>query len=147
MALGAAIAVSVTNPILALPLAFLSHFTLEPLPHWNPHTYTEIKNLGKLSTGTIAIIAIDSLTALFLGSLLAARQLPNIPKALVVLTACLLAVSPDLIEAPYYFLKWKNSFLEKTINFQRLIQFDVSPFPGLMTQAVVVLVFAHLAMH
>jgi len=33
---GAAIALSVKSPVLAIPLAFISHFLLDAIPHYNP---------------------------------------------------------------------------------------------------------------
>src|SRR5690242_2115662 len=33
---GAVIALAVKNPVLAIPLAFVSHFVLDLLPHYNP---------------------------------------------------------------------------------------------------------------
>ena len=44
VAVGAAIAASIPNPLIAIPLAFASHFALELVPHWNPHLNTELKN-------------------------------------------------------------------------------------------------------
>ena len=145
-ALGAAIAVQVGNPLLALPLSFVSHFALEPLPHWNPHTYTETKTNGHLSKRTIVIIWADALIALGLGLFVAFHQLPSTTKAATVILSCFFAVLPDLIEAPYYFLGKRHAFFDALIKFQRKLQFDVSPLPGLASQAICVLIFLHLAL-
>ena len=47
VAVGAAIAVAIPNPYLAIPLALASHMILDHTPHWNPHFYTETKKFGK----------------------------------------------------------------------------------------------------
>ena len=145
VALGAAIAINVGNPLLALPLSLFSHFLLEPLPHWNPHTYTEVTTKGKLSKATVAIIWADALTGLFLGLWLALQTLPDKQRFLQVIFACFLAVLPDLIEAPFFFFGWKPKILMKLIQFQRSIQYDVSWLPGFIFQAIVVLILVNWA--
>lgn len=147
VALGALIAVKVGNPYLALPLSFLSHFALETLPHWNPHIFTEIKTRGKLSPQTLGIIAVDVATGLAIGLWVAFQNLPNIPKVALILTACFLAVLPDLIESPYFLFGVRRPFFERLIRFQRRFQFDVSPLPGLLVQTIVAILFLNLATH
>lgn len=147
VALGTAIAVRVGNPLLAIPLSFISHFALEPLPHWNPHTYTEMRTQGRLSQKTVAIIWVDALTALSLGTYIAARQLPNLSKAAIVLLCSFASILPDLIEAPYYFLGVKSKYIDTLIKFQRRIQFDVPPLPGLIFQSIVTLILLNVASH
>ncbi|OGM21086.1 hypothetical protein A2714_02025 [Candidatus Woesebacteria bacterium RIFCSPHIGHO2_01_FULL_38_9] len=132
---GAAIAYKIGDPLLALPLAFGSHFILEKVPHWNPHLNTELKKLGKVSSKSVRIIVIDSLTSLFLGITIASLVLPNTAHAATILAACFFSALPDLIEAPYYFLKQKSNFIEKVwIPFKKSIQVDTSIVPGLTTQ-------------
>lgn len=144
-ALGAAIAVKTGNPLLALPLAFLSHLPLEVLPHWNPHTYTEIKTNGKLSNGTLAVIAIDVVTSLGVGFWIASTTLPDFKKAATIIAACFFAVLPDLMESPYFIFGSRHPFFERLIKFQRRFQFNVSPIPGLIFQALVVLFLVNVA--
>src|SRR5438309_1133076 len=93
---GAAIATLIPIPAIALPLALASHFATDYIPHWNPHTESQ----GNFSTGSIAVIAADSLAALGVGIVLALRS--NHPY--LILLACLLAVLPDVVEIPHFFL-------------------------------------------
>ncbi|MFH1971517.1 MAG: hypothetical protein ABIJ05_04005, partial [Patescibacteria group bacterium] len=44
---GAAIASKITNPLLSIPISFVSHFVLEKVPHWNPHLNSETEKYGK----------------------------------------------------------------------------------------------------
>jgi len=74
VAVAAAIATKVANPALSLPLALASHFVLDKIPHWNPHTFTETQKLGKPSSKTTRLAFFDSFTALGIG-LTVARQL------------------------------------------------------------------------
>jgi hypothetical protein len=136
---GAAIATKVVNPVLSLPLAFASHFLLEKVPHWNPHLNTELKTNGKITDKSMKLIIADSTLALFTGSAIAYSALPNYYHAVIILAASFLSVLPDVIEAPYYILKIKSDFIEKRwIPFQKSIQYDTSPLPGLATQFITI---------
>ena len=136
---GAAIAVAIPNPFVAIPLAFASHFILEMVPHWNPHLNTETEKYGHPTVRSTKIVVADSLTALTGGSVIAASVLPNFGHAATILLACLASVLPDLIEAPYFFLKIKNKMILKWISFQKSIQSDTTLIPGLITQFITIL--------
>ncbi len=135
---GAAIAVAIPNPLIAIPLAFTSHFLLEMVPHWNPHLNTETEKYGYPTKKSTIITTIDSTFALISGSLIAYQMLPDLGHSVTVLFACLASILPDLIEAPYFFLKIKNSVIKKWINMQRSIQSDTSLAPGLLTQYITI---------
>lgn len=136
---GAAIATKVSHPALAIPLAFLSHFVLERVPHWNPHLNTELEKFGEISKQSKSIVVIDTMLALTIGSFIASRALPDIVHSVTILASCFMSVLPDVIEGPYFFLKMKTKFIEKWVLFQKSIQADTSPLPGLATQLVTVL--------
>jgi hypothetical protein len=135
---GAAIATQIANPILAIPLAFTSHFLLERVPHWNPHLNTELRKYGKITPKTTLIVAVDVALSLILGFTIAARVLPDTNHAFTIIFASFAAVVPDIIEGPYFFLKMKNPFIEKWISLQKSIQNDASILPGLATQALTI---------
>lgn len=134
---GAAIAVKVGNPALSLPLAFASHFVFEFLPHWNPHLNTEVKKYGRVTRKSTLFVAADVLASLAAGFFIASQVLPDVTHFWTVIAASFLAVSPDVAEGPYFFLGWRHPFFEKLIAFQRKLQYDVSPIPGILTQVVV----------
>lgn len=136
---GATIATKIGNPLLALPLAFLSNFILDLLPHWNPHLYTELTKEGKVSPKTRRIVILDSSLALIIGSFLAFRFYPDIPRIIMVLLSSFLAVSTDLIEAPFFFLGSKNKLITGLIAFQRKLQWNVSFWPGILFQGALLL--------
>lgn len=137
---GAAIASKVGNPYLAIPLAFMSHFLLDKVPHWNPHLNTEIKKYGKPTYTSTVLVCVDVLVSLVLGGIIAAHALPNEGRAFTILMGGFAGVLPDVIEAPYFFLGIKNDFVMKWLKFQKSIQVDTSLVPGLLTQAVTVAV-------
>lgn len=131
---GAAIATKFPNPLVAIPLAFASHFVLEMVPHWNPHLNTETSKYGRPTKKSTLLVIIDSSLALIGGSLIAYSALPDTGLAITILLACLASVLPDLVEAPYFFLNARNKVIKKWINFQKSIQNDIGVVPGLLTQ-------------
>jgi hypothetical protein len=135
---GAAIAMKVVNPALAIPLAFGSHFILDRIPHWNPHLNTEVKENGKPTKKSSVIVIIDVCTALALGFFIASRVLPNTSHAITILAASFASVLPDVIEGPYFFLGIKSKFIKKWISFQKSIQVNTTIVPGLLTQVITI---------
>lgn len=139
VAVGAAIAINVGNPFLALPIVLMSHFVLDKIPHWNPHLNTDLKKTGKISKKNTRIVVADSVLALILGTTIAFSAMPDLAMVTIVLLSCFVAVLPDLVEAPYYFLRKKGKAIERFIKWQKSIQSDTTPFWGLLTQGVIVL--------
>lgn len=131
---GATIASVIPNPLISLPLCFVSHFVSDLLPHWNPHLFTEKQNKGKLSHKTLIFIFSDVFIGLVLGLWITSISFPDTKKMIIVILGSLLAVSADLIEAPYYLLNWNNKFIKKLISFQRSHQRNVSFWPGMIFQ-------------
>ncbi|HKB88606.1 MAG TPA: hypothetical protein VKC53_03060 [Patescibacteria group bacterium] len=138
VAVGAAIATKIPNPLIAIPLAFLSHFVLEKVPHWNPHIVTETKKYGAPTQKSITIIALDVALALGTGSLIAWQALPNRGHAITIMLASFASVLPDLIESPYFFLNMRSKFLKSWITFQKSLQNDTTPLWGLLTQVITI---------
>lgn len=137
---GAAIAVKVQNPALALPLALISHFVIDYFPHWNFNLGKEIKKRGRLSAATIGWLFADSGLGLFLGLALATTAWPNIERVIVIIMAAFLAVLPDLVEAPFFLFKFQNKYIKKLLDFQQSHQWNVSFWPGIIVQAVYALI-------
>lgn len=137
--IGAAIATKIPNPLIAIPLAFASHFVLEMVPHWNPHLNTETEKFGHVTKRSTWIVVADSTLALVSGSYVAYQALPNTGHAITILLACFASILPDLVEAPYFFLRFKNKLIAKWIALQKSIQSDTTFFPGSLTQFIVIL--------
>lgn len=135
---GAAIAIKVVNPALALPLALGSHFILDKVPHWNPHLFTETQKYGKPTRKSNLIVAADVAASIFVGGYIASQALPNTAQAVTILACCLISVAPDIVEGPYFYLNFKNKTIEKWIRFQRSFQNNVSFLPGILTQIITV---------
>ena len=136
---GAAIATKIPDPLIALPLAFASHFVLDMVPHWNPHLNTELKTHGKVSKTSRNIIIADVVSALAFGTLMATQFATSPTHMVTILLGAFAGVLPDVMEGPYFFLGWKTKFIEKWLAFQKSIQVDTTPFPGLVTQVATII--------
>jgi len=137
---GAAIAYNVANPALALPLALGSHFILDSISHWNPHTYTETKKFGKPARNSTIIATLDSFAALGTGIFIASMVLPDMNRFFFIIAACFLAVLPDVSKAPYYYLKNRNHYLKRWVEIERSIQVETkNVFLGVATQIGVII--------
>jgi hypothetical protein len=136
---GAAIATKIPNPWIALPLAFLSHFPLDLIPHWNPSLYTETKKYGQPTRKSTYLVLFDVLLSLGAGFFIASRALPNLSQALLIILACFTAVVMDVVEGLYFFLGVRTKWLEDLINFQRSYQKRLPFKPGLFIQGLIIL--------
>ncbi len=132
-AVGAMIGAKIANPLLSLPLSLASHFVLDIIPHWNPSLCTETKKHGKPTKTSTVIVVFDTLASLVLGFFVASRE-PNINQSINVIACCFMAVLPDVIEGPYFFLKIRPNWLERWIEFQHNFQTRAPKIPGLLTQ-------------
>ena len=141
---GAAIATSVSNPVLAFPLALASHFITDYIPHWNPHINTEIKKYGSITQKSLLILAADSGGALVLGASIAYLKSQSLSQFLFILACCLMSVLPDVLEIPYYFFKQKIKWMEDLITFQRSHQWNVPVLWGMLAQIAVSLASLYL---
>jgi len=135
---GAAIVTAIPDPRISLPLALVSHFITDYVPHWNPHIHTELKKTGKISPVSKAILFLDSGGALLLGTYIASQALPDLNRFAVIMLACFLAVAPDVLEIPYYIFKSDSPWIKKLIAFQRAHQWNVPVFWGILAQILVV---------
>lgn len=93
---GAVIGLSVSNPLVALPLAFLSHFVLDAIPHFDPEGSDE--SLFRTSTFSYLLI-FDAI----LCSLLVLFLFVAVPGDWLRASTCaFLGASPDLFWIPNY---------------------------------------------
>lgn len=136
---GATIASKIPNPLISIPLSLASHFVLERIPHWNPHLNTEKEKYGRITKKTKIFVIIDSTLALILGISIALTKSSNFWQITNYLFCCFFAILPDIVEAPYFFLNIENPLIKKWINFQKSIQVDVSPIPGILTQLLTII--------
>src|SRR3990172_8220989 len=135
---GAAIAMNIPNPVIAIPLALGSHFVLELVPHWNPHLNTEVKKYGRVTRNSFIIVLADAMLALVSGLYIASMVLPDTTHFLTIILACFFSVLPDVVEAPYFFLGIKSKTIDKWIKIQKSFQEDAEVLPGIATQIITI---------
>src|SRR5690606_41011483 len=113
---------------LSLPLAFASHLVLDTIPHWNCSP-------GKTPRGKLASIA-DGVVALTLVAFLAWQM-----QSWTMVAAGILSMIPDIIQAPYHFLRWKPGWLTAFIEWERKRQkwSWMRPWMGIATQIIALL--------
>ena len=139
IAVAASIAYHIPNPIISIPLALTSHFVFDKYPHWNPMINTEKEKFGKITKKSKNIIILDVILALLTGFYIAALTLPDLSHFTFIILACFLAVIPDLVEAPFYFLGHESEKVKRWVNFKRSIQSDVPIVWGSISQIMVYL--------
>lgn len=147
---GAAIAGTLSAyPVLALPLAFLSHFLLDAIPHWDYDLKSAKKFVGE-STGVELSFGKDFLidvlrvgTDLSLGLVLAGLVFYIIGDkqiGILVLAGALVAVLPDFMQFAYGKLKTKSlAYFQSWHNyFHASLRLDNKPVLGILSQVLIV---------
>jgi len=122
---GALIGLSVSNPALALPLAFLSHFIQDTVPHYDQDT-PEVQRIGSKRLFYEQVVAGGAVCAL----VVLALSLTRPTHWLTAVGAAFLAASPDLFWIP----RWlhvrktgKDRKLSLFLRFHRSIQWKTGP--------------------
>jgi hypothetical protein len=119
---GALIAAAVPQAAVALPIAFLSHFVMDALPHYgdnNKHSWLN-RNFKYVLAGDIL------LSLAFLTTLLVWQP----ANWLFYIIAGLVAMSPDLLWFPYFVADLKHEHREPTrvARFLKWIQWGEGPW-------------------
>lgn len=100
---GAVVAAAIKRPEIALPAAFLSHFVVDMIPHWNYRVPGKLRNKHTVMVADLTI-------SLFLLWLLSISSFHV--SGWVIFLAGLLAISPDFMWLPY-FITGKPSKMSK----------------------------------
>ncbi len=114
----------IPNPLVSLPLAFLSHFAVDMLPHWNWEP--DARPLSLLG------IVLD----MILLQIITARVAFQSPLSLNIAAGALFAILPDVLEAPYIFFGLENRYIKKLTVIQKNLQNNVPIAPGIITQII-----------
>ncbi len=134
---GLAIGRIIPNPIISIPVIFLSHFILDQIPHWNP----------KPTRSALSVLMLDFISAVIIISFFVYKALPNVLQSLLVLTSCIISILPDLVQVPYHFLNIRPRFLEKFVEFQTTHQNHTSFPKGIISQLIIILVGLLIILH
>ncbi len=142
---GVAIATSVPNPYIAVPLSFGLHFVGDMVPHWDFFSNSE-RHQRLQGWRPIAVMA-DLIVGVAVGvsATLYALWVVGEPSLAVRIFLCGIAsVLPDALEGPYIYMDKEPKIFSYVTKLQRSIQFQAPIVWGLASQAIVVLVSAVL---
>lgn len=135
---GVAIAKSVPNPIIAVPLSIIMHFLGDLTPHWDFYSNTpkEKRLRGWRPIAVMADFGLGIAVGLVF-TLYALWVKDDSALALRTFLCGIASVLPDALEAPHIYTDSKIKFVEKLTDVQRKLQTQ-APLPwGLLTQAVI----------
>ena len=130
---GGAIAYSVQNPALGIPLSLLSHPVLDIIPHWDFgwgwRKKTKLKLFCEASLDlTVGIVASYAIFGQFIN--------------IYYFLACVLgSILWDLLEIPYWFFNWRFFPFSTLHSIQHHIQGRAKLPWGILTQVVTVGIF------
>ena len=107
---GIALGAALPNPIISIPLSFLSHFALDMIPHWDDVGLGEIEmaHPQKLKARTFWLILLDILLSLSLLLFFVYGAMPDYGVGVTITFCAAAAVLPDAFYIPLIFgrKKW-----------------------------------------
>lgn len=155
---GAVVALALKRPELALPAAFLSHFVIDMIPHYNPpgasrHNFKSYSAswTKKMDRKSFKIIfALDMVLLLVVMISLPFLSPPDVSPATVFL-GMLLAISPDFVGGFQYLIsavsnmKFKNGWFTKIHIRLQLLERPWGIYIELVWAAAMLAILNHLA--
>ncbi|MBI3103409.1 hypothetical protein HYZ05_00555 [Candidatus Daviesbacteria bacterium] len=134
---GGAIAASIPNPALGLPLSFISHPILDMIPHWDFGVGWRKKNKVTLLLESILDLALGIGLAYLIFGLPAGQAGKNI-NPLYFLSCIFFSEVWDILMMPYLLFGWKIPPFKTAYNWQHKIQSNIKLPWGILTQALTV---------
>ncbi len=136
--IGASIAVKIVNPIIGIPLAIISHFIADLIPHWDAGTNHKNKSALRLK--------IEATLDVLLGFALVFLLFRDLADPKYLFAMVIAAQLPDWLEAPSWMFQIKIPHFTTWIDFlSHKIQSRMQLPWGLLTQIVVVSVLLYFA--
>ncbi len=138
---GTAIATSVPNIFISVPLSFLMHLLGDKVPHWDFFTGTKVEDRRKgwRLIGVMLDLAVGVAVGMFF-TLHALWVQHNSYLALNIFLCGLASNLPDAIEVPRSYFDSKNPFVMFMYRIQHAMQFRADLPWGVISQLFVVLV-------
>ena len=134
-----AIATVFKEPKFVLPLALLSHFIIDSIPHWDFLSgELQKKEFTGVRGKNLLFILVDFFVALNLGLFFVWRALPDVTLAATILFAAALANLPDAVLIPRAFFGKKWDWLFAYNRLHSRFQARLFSFWGILTQVVVI---------
>lgn len=141
VATGAFIASKVTNPLVAIPLIFASHYLEDWIPHWDVGTgLSSGKRKRKDAVRMELVELVISFAIVFLFWHAGSTEFP-----LYIYLGGLVGIVPDFMEAPRNFWKWEPNWLKPLNNFHALFHHSTPNMViGLLPQILLLIVIYFL---
>lgn len=99
--IGTVIAAKISNPALAIPLAFASHFIADMIPHWDELLNKKTKTKNRLFFETVGDVILGFTLSFTVITFLFPKT--DLMYAFLII---IVAQLPDWLMAPYLFFKW-----------------------------------------
>lgn len=135
----ALIVAKIPNPYISLPLAFVSHFALDLIPHWDSGTHRHDISKKRLFYEA----SFDVLVSIVLSFILY-RDILGQSNYVLLYSAVFISQLPDWLMAPYLVLSSKNKYLiwsKWVYKLQHRMQSRIQdPMYGILTQIATVIV-------
>ncbi len=137
--IGVAIAATITNPVLAIPLAFASHILADSIPHWDTGTHRREKGKKKYFMHSFY----DGLLGIAATIFMAQFVFPE-TSLLYAFVIVFFSELLDFLQAPYLFFDLKSPFIY-FYKFQKLFDHKLDKPWGIITQILAVSIIVVLA--
>ena len=123
VAVAVAIAAVLPNPILAIPLAFLSHFVLDMLPHWDDLGLGKLRDrTARIPSHAAQLVVMDGLLAVSFALFFIFFALPDWGVAFSIAACSLAALLPDAYYIPLAFFGRRWGFVLWVVMVQSKLQ-------------------------
>lgn len=138
--IGTIIAAKVGNPSFAIPLAIVSHFIADAIPHWDIATHRKEKSKANLILEAFSDVLLGFVLSFLILVLLFPATDPSYAFLMI-----LVSQSPDWATAPYYFFGIKS--FKWAYKLQKVFDRDLDKPWGIINQIavlVLILIFAKI---
>jgi hypothetical protein len=142
---GAAIVLTVKQPALALPLAFLSHFILDAIPHFGIHEDEPVKRNGHwLFKSVVSVDVILTLMALIAVPLTFNSEISG----WWILLGMFVGISPDSVWIYRFLYEFRTKIVRpygRFAHFHQRIQWSEKPWGIGVELAWIIMIFAFMS--
>ena len=138
---GILIALGLKNPLWIIPIAFLSHFLIDAIPHWDgffDRIDFEKNYKVKIKKGDKIIRGAD-----FIVSLLLVGYFTFQTYSYLIFLGAFFSLLPDIIKIGYYTKLKQNKFFINYLKFHSKIQKDTKVITGIIIQIITGIILAY----
>lgn len=137
--IGASLAVKIANPVIGIPLAILSHFVADLIPHWDEGTNHNKKSIIRLRTEAVFDVILGFILVFIIFKSFA------IANPIYLFAMVIAAQLPDWLETPFFMFGLKGPLYSWIDWLSHNLQTKMQLPWGLVTQVVSVAIVVLLA--